>query len=76
MQKFVLADLEVAVNNIFHNGEGLTFRNSFAFLEVGAEIALRAQFCDDVAVSCLADYLVAPENVGMLQFGEGLYLAI
>lgn len=72
----VLADLEIAVNNIFHNGQSLTFRNSFAFLEVGTEIALRAQFCDDVAVSCLADHLIAPENVGVLQFGECLDLAI
>jgi len=58
-------NLFVAVNNILHNRKCLVFRDSFALLEVGAEVALGAKLSDDVAVGCLSDDLIAPEDVGV-----------
>lgn len=76
MQKFILADLQVPANDIFHDGKHFWFRH-FAFLfEQRTQVALLTEFCDDVAVSCLSDDFIAPQYVGMLQLGESLDFAI
>lgn len=76
MQEIFLANLQVSVNNIFHNFHGFIFEQFSFFLEVGAQISLVAEFCDDVAVASLPDDIIASEDILVFEFGQGFDLAI
>ena len=76
MQKLVLADFEIAIDDVLHEGKDFVFWHFALLLEEGTEVALLAVFSDDVAVRGLADDIEASEDVGVFEFGQGLDLAI
>jgi hypothetical protein len=76
MQKLVLSDFYVAIDNVLHKGKHLSFAHFSFFLEERAEIALLAVFGDDEAVGRFPNDIEAFEDVGVLEFGQGLDFAI
>ncbi len=76
MQELVFSDFEIPTNDVLHKGKDLVLCHFALLLEQRAEITLLTVFGDDVAVCGLADYIEAFEDVGVLEFGQGLDLAI
>lgn len=76
MQELILSNLKKPIHDIAHEGQNLRFTHPASFLEDGAQIALIAKLSNDVAMRGLSDDIEALENVGMLQLGQGLNLAV
>jgi hypothetical protein len=76
MQELILSNLKKAIHDIAHEGQDLGFTHPASFLEDGAEIAFIAKLSNDVAMRGVSDDIEALENVGMLQLGERLNLAV
>lgn len=76
MQELILSNLKEAIYDIAHEVQDLRFTHPASFLEDGAEIAFIAKLSNDVAMRGLSDDIEALENVGMLQLGQGLNLAV
>ena len=76
MQKLIFSNFQEPINDIFHNGEDLSFVHSAFFLEQGAEIAFVTVLSNDIAMRSLSDDVEALEDVGMFEFGECLDFAI
>lgn len=76
MQKLIFSDFQEPINDIFHNGEDLSFMHSALLLEEGAEVAFVTVFGNDIAMRSLSDDVEALQDVGMFEFGQGLDFAI
>lgn len=76
MQELILTDLHEPLHNIPHEAQDLALAHATLLLQQGAEIALVAELSDNIAMRGLADDIEALENVGMLQLGQGLDLAV
>jgi hypoxanthine-guanine phosphoribosyltransferase len=76
MQKLIFSYFQETINDIFHNGEDLSFVHSALLLEQGAEIAFVTVLSNDIAMRSLSDDIEALQDVGMFEFGQGLDFAI
>lgn len=76
MQKLILADLDEPLHNIPHEAQHLPLAHPTLLLQQRAEIALVAELSDDIAMRSLSDDIEALEDIGMLQLGQGLDLAV
>lgn len=76
MQITSLSHLNETCYDILHNLEHFLLADPSPFLEEAAEIALVAVLSDDEAVGGFADHIIALQDIGMLNFSEGLDLAI
>lgn len=76
MQKLIFSDFQEPINDIFHNGEDLSFVHSALLLEQGAEIAFVTVLSNDIAMRSLSDDVEALQDVRMFEFGQGLDFAI
>lgn len=76
MQKLIFSDFQEPINDIFHNGEDLSFVHSALLLEQGAEIAFVTVLSNDIAMRSLSDDVEALQDVRMFEFGQCLDFAI
>lgn len=76
MQELVFSNFQIAANDIFRDCHHFVLWHFAALLQQRTQVALLAVLGDDIAVRRLSDDLVAAQDVGMLQLGESLDLAI
>lgn len=76
MQKVSLGHINKSWNYILGEFKGLKFTESSFFLQVPTEISFVTEFSYNIAMGCLTHDIIAPQDVGVFQFGEGLDLAI
>lgn len=63
MEEVVVPDLNVAVEDVLDDREGVGLGNSPLFFEERGEVTLGAELGDDVAVGGLTDHFVAPQDI-------------
>ncbi len=76
MEEFAVGHLDEARNDVLGELQHLGLRESALALEQHAEVALVAVLGDDEAVRGFADHIVAPQDVGVLELGQGLDFAV
>ena len=75
MQKPLVSDLDESWNNIFQNPHCFDFSELPFVLEESTQVALVAEFRDNVAMRNLPDNIVALEYVAMMNCFQGFDLA-
>lgn len=76
MKEAALSDVKVTHQKLSNNGQRFLLGQLFSLLERVLKIAFVAEFGDDVAIIGGVVDIVALEDVGMVQFFQGLDLAI
>ena len=76
MEEAALRNVNESANDVLGEFKGFVLGQSLLFLDESPKVASFTQISDDVAGGCFPDNIEAFENIGMLEFGECLYLAI
>lgn len=76
MQIASLSHLDEPWHNIFHNLQNFLLSDPPLFLQEATKIPLIAELSNDEAVRGFTDNIIALQDIGMFDLGEGLDLAI
>jgi hypothetical protein len=75
VQESSIAEMFKAFDEVADDGDGFFLREFESFFDEGFQIALIAEFRDDVAVVGSTVDVMAFEDVGMVEFFEGIDFA-